>query len=134
MKSRWVSSSEINSDLGINSLELKKRYSIERFFYSFLALIIFYLLYYFIDEIKFPTLDAFLGLVAIIFLGLSIFFLISYLILYFLRNAEQAKKTKIVKVASTKKMHPKITSKKKVVKNKRSTKKVPQKKKVIRKK
>jgi len=119
-----VSSSDINSDLGINSLELKKRYSVERFFYSFLALIIFYLLYYFIDEIKFPTLDAFFGFVAIIFLGLSIFFLISYLVLYFLRNVEKAKKTKFVKVASAKKVRPKKISKKKV----------PQKKKVIRKK
>lgn len=124
MKSWWVSSSDINSDLGINSLELKKRYSVERFFYSFLALIIFYLLYYFIDEIKFPTLDAFFGFVAIIFLGLSIFFLISYLVLYFLRNVEKAKKTKFVKVASAKKVRPKKISKKKV----------PQKKKVIRKK
>lgn len=131
---RWISSSDINSDLGMNSVELKKRYSVERFFYSFIGLIVFYLLYYFIDKNKFLTLDAFFGFVAIIFLGLSIFFLISYFVLYFLKNVEKSKKRKIVENVSTKKVHPKAISKKKVTKKKHLTKKIPQKKKLVKKK
>lgn len=114
MKKGWIRSSDINANLGINSIELKKKYSLQRFLYSFLGLIIFYLSYYFINEDKLPTLDSFLGLMAIIFLGISIFFLISYLILYFLKNVEESQYKKV----PTKKEISKSPLKKKVIKKK----------------
>ena len=110
MKKWWVKSSDLKSSVTNYSARTRERFSIERFFYSFIAFILFLFLYYITNL---GDLTYLFGFVSIVFFAMSILFLMSYLIFYFyarMRKSETKAKPKVQKKV-VKKVTPKKSKK-----------------------